>query len=80
VSTDPLVQLWQNAGRPLKWRPWQSLSRPEQARLRWLLMTELRLFDLHIDRIGAFHWRHCHRELLELKAASGHAYPGEGQP
>ena len=75
MSLDPLVQHWRETSRPLNWRPWRHLAPVEQARMRWLLMEELLLMDrVQADqRLGGFHWRHAHRELLELKAACGHA-------
>jgi hypothetical protein len=69
---DPLVTLWRTQTRPLNWRIWQSLSDVAQARLRWQLMVELRLFTRDdLGLIPAFWREHAHRELLELKAACG---------
>lgn len=70
THADPLVALWRDTRRPLNWRPWQALSTGAQARLRFLLILELWMCD-HRPDIG-FWWRHTHRQLLELKAASGH--------
>jgi hypothetical protein len=64
--------------RPLDWRHWLPLLADEQARLRWCLMDDLRDIDGRPDRHGAYHWRQTHRQLLELKAASGHNEKVEG--
>ena len=64
---DFLVTLWRQTTRSLNWRTWQSLSDAAQARLRWQLMVELRVFGL----IPPFWREHAHRELLELKTACG---------
>jgi hypothetical protein len=66
---DPLVTLWRDTARPLNWRPWRALSPAEQARLRYLLVLELWMCDHRPD--PTFWWGHTHRQLLELKAASG---------
>ena len=70
-SHDPLVALWRTAGRPLNWRVWQPLSTAEQARVRFVLMTELCLYAGESAACPAWIWTHVHREVLELKAASG---------
>jgi hypothetical protein len=70
---DPLVTLWRDTSRPLNWRPWQSLSDAEQARLRWLIMDEMCRCDTHHDACPPWWWTHSHHQLLELKAACGHA-------
>jgi hypothetical protein len=62
---DPLVALWRDTGRPLAWRTWLGLSPTELAWLRALLIEELR-------RLDGWQWQHAHRELLEVKAATGY--------
>jgi hypothetical protein len=71
-TRDPLVALWHETRRPLNWRAWQGLSAAELARLCYLLTYDLQALE------GAGHgqswaWAHTHRELMELKAASGQA-------
>jgi hypothetical protein len=70
-TDDHLVTLWQDTTRPLQWRAWQGLSTPELARLCYRLTVELQ--GLEADG-QAWRWRHTHRELLEVKAAMGHAW------
>lgn len=76
---DPLVTLWQDSGRPLHWRAWRGLTPAEQARLRWLLSAELWQLDQRCPTTS-WAWRQTHRELLELKAASGHVRDEGGRP
>ena len=66
---DPLAALWRDTARPLNWRPWLGLNAAEMARLRCALIYDLQA----LARRPRWHWGHTHRELLELKAASGHA-------
>lgn len=75
--SDPLVTLWRDTRRPLHWRPWRYLSAAEQARLRYLLVLELWMCEHRPDL--TVWWRHTHRQLLELKAASGHEEPDDDQ-
>jgi hypothetical protein len=67
---DPLVTLWQNAARPLNWQAWQGLNARALARLCYRLTVELVWLEADAQ---AWRWRHTHRELLEVKAAMGHA-------
>jgi hypothetical protein len=56
--------------RPLHVQPWhRCLTAAEQARLRYLLMDEMRSFDAYA--YGQHCWEHAHLQLLELKAACG---------
>jgi hypothetical protein len=71
IQTDPLVTLWRQPGRPLNWQAWVSLADAASACLRYLLMEELRTLDATPGGAG-WAWTHTHRELLEIKAASGH--------
>jgi hypothetical protein len=72
TAPNPLVVLWQDTTRPLNWRAWQHLAAPASARLRFLLTSELQRLEL--AGVGqAWPWTHTHRQLLEVKAASGQA-------
>ena len=73
MSIDPLVHFWRTSRRPLNWRPWAGLSDADQAWQRWCVIDELQWIDLNSTCLGAYHWQHAHRELLELKAACGMA-------
>lgn len=70
TESDALVMLWRATRRPLNWWAWRRLHRQDQAELRYALIRQLQIVDSEI--LPAFWWRHTHRELLELKAASGH--------
>jgi hypothetical protein len=70
TTPDPLVSLWRISSRPLNWRGWQALNDQELARMRSLLMRELQALDQE-GHGHTFGWRHTHRELLEIKTASG---------
>lgn len=67
---DPLVALWRQPGRPLNWRPWTHLTEAKLARMRFLLIEEMRDLD-HIPGGALWPWDHTHRQLLEIKMATG---------
>jgi hypothetical protein len=75
MTQDPLVHDWRGTLRPLNWQAWQGVSAAERARMRCRLMEDLRYFDSLLPHRPSFWWVHTHRELLEIKAATGHACP-----
>lgn len=77
MAHDPLVALWERAARPLNWRPWHGLCETALARLRATLIAELASLDQEPG--NGWPWRHAHRELLDIKAATGHRR-GENEP